>query len=73
MITYTNWLFLIVVRGDNCYTLSLKYNIDMSSIYEWNEHINAKCTNLYPGKSYCVRKDGETTLEKTCTATYYGK
>lgn len=39
---------------------------------EWNEQINSKCTNLYPGKSYCVRKDGVSTLEKACVQTHRG-
>ncbi|KAL7333342.1 hypothetical protein PS15p_202250 [Mucor circinelloides] len=58
------------VSGDNCYTLALKYNVAEKSLYEWNDQINSKCTNLYIGKSYCVKKDGETILETACTKTY---
>jgi len=61
------------VSGDNCYTLALKYNVAEKSLYEWNDQINSKCTNLYIGKSYCVKKDGETILETACTKTYVGK
>ncbi|CAO3642488.1 unnamed protein product [Mucor hiemalis] len=63
-----------VVRGDNCWLLGLKYNVNMSSIYEWNDHINSKCTNLYPGKSYCVSKGSDSSvLEKACVDTYFVK
>ncbi|KAI8883341.1 carbohydrate-binding module family 50 protein [Backusella circina FSU 941] len=62
-----------VIRGDNCYTLSLKYTVDMDAILTWNPQINTKCTNLYPGKSYCVRKHSESTLEKACVESYFVK
>lgn len=62
-----------VVSGDNCYTLALKYNVAEKSLQDWNDQINSKCTNLYIGKSYCVKKDGETILETACTKTYIGK
>ncbi|KAL9550201.1 hypothetical protein MBANPS3_004830 [Mucor bainieri] len=58
------------ISGDNCYTLALKYNVPEESLYEWNDQINSKCTNLYIGKSYCVKKDGETLLETACIKTY---
>ncbi|KAI7900695.1 uncharacterized protein BX663DRAFT_553981 [Cokeromyces recurvatus] len=54
-----------VAINDNCYTLSLKYQVDMNDILEWNSQINSKCTNLYPGKSYCVQKKENTILNTT--------
>jgi hypothetical protein len=44
----------------------------MNDILTWNPQINTKCTNLYPGKSYCVRKHNESTLEKACVESYFG-
>ncbi|CEP11693.1 hypothetical protein [Parasitella parasitica] len=58
------------VSGDNCYTLALKYNVAENSLHVWNEQINSGCTNLYIGKSYCVKKEGEMTLETACAKTY---
>ncbi|KAI9273892.1 hypothetical protein EDC94DRAFT_510246 [Helicostylum pulchrum] len=50
---------------DNCFSLSLKYNVHMKSILEWNPQVNSKCTNMYTGKSYCVAKKTTTSRRHT--------
>lgn len=65
------FFFVTIVTGDdNCWTLSLRYNVLMDSILEWNPQINSQCTNMYNGKSYCVFKEGATTFETPCIQTH---
>lgn len=46
----------IALRGDDCSTIMEQYGLDPAKFQLWNSQIDSNCTNIYPGKSYCVSK-----------------
>lgn len=44
-----------VKKGDNCYKLADIGGISLATLLKHNPSVNAACTNLQVGKSYCVK------------------
>ncbi|KAJ9653763.1 hypothetical protein H2201_009104, partial [Coniosporium apollinis] len=44
-----------VQSGDYCGVIQQKVGISMAQLMSWNTELNAACTNLWLGYSYCVR------------------
>lgn len=55
--------YYMVQNGDTCNLISVKKSISLSDLYFLNPEINANCTNLLRGLSYCVEPVG-------CISTY---
>ncbi|KAF7728599.1 hypothetical protein EC973_005826 [Apophysomyces ossiformis] len=47
--------YYTVNSGDTCSKIAGKFGIAVNKFYEWNPQVNSQCTNLYPGKKYCVQ------------------
>ncbi|KAF7131457.1 hypothetical protein CNMCM5793_004682 [Aspergillus hiratsukae] len=48
-----------VSAGDYCSMITVKYGITLNDFYFLNPEIDANCTNLWAGQSYCVQAVGD--------------
>lgn len=67
--------YYVVQSGDDCSLIALNNTIAISLFEEINPSVNANCSNLVPGLSYCVFPTANwnstnTTTTTTTTATY---
>lgn len=46
--------FYEAVTGDDCYNISMEYNITLTDFETWNPAVGANCTSLWANTYYCV-------------------
>ncbi|KAF7184685.1 hypothetical protein CNMCM7691_006047 [Aspergillus felis] len=51
--------YYAIAEGEDCATITLKFNIGLNDFIFLNPDVNANCTNLWLNYSYCVQPVGE--------------
>ncbi|KAK3366796.1 agglutinin isolectin 1 [Lasiosphaeria ovina] len=73
--------FYLVAPGDDCSTVSQRFALGPSQLWEWNTYLDSTCSNLWLGYDACVAPvtparlstDGTCPRGVTCAGTAFGE
>ncbi|RYP41199.1 hypothetical protein DL767_001203 [Monosporascus sp. MG133] len=72
--------YYLVAPGDDCFTVTQRFNLAAGRLWEWNTYLDEACSNLWLGYDACVAPvtpkrpsvDGTCPRGVTCQGTAFG-